>query len=525
MSQAGLGVPKTSEHKAKIAAAQRRRHAAARALTAVEAFHRGSEEALASGPQSSKQSSKGRGRRSSVRCLSSRNSQGKSLTKTQIMTAYKAELREYRLLQEELGPWTQAFKAQHGRKPGLLDVERTGIEWLRDKFKAYVILRDRLLSDTSILRDKLDVAAPEVANGQSTASGNGGRPTGMKAASYATKLNANAGSAKRSQAQSVATFTAALEYRRQQQALAETAAVSAAAAEAAAAAAALEAATEAALAGAAAIVASQPSVRGTLFPVPGAVAAGEMQGQGVQARHGAQQQPPATQNGPCIPHNEAQHTQHAQRAGQLQTAQESPHQNGARHSVVPQSSSPSRNGRSLMVRRDAQSNGVGRPSLIGSQVRMNGSGAVPSRLESAASGDAQASAAQQPASAGSKGDSDRAHNRELPHSETSPSASQAEVLFGVECQDKASSASSVADDAMAAAIASIPSQKAEGAHKVQMGGKAIPAPSPNTSPRVKSALLAAQEYRKLKAAKTAALAVAAATAAAAARTKPDVGHG
>ena len=42
------------------------------------------------------------------------------------MTAYKAELREYRLLQEELGPWTQAFKAQHGRKPNLADVERTG---------------------------------------------------------------------------------------------------------------------------------------------------------------------------------------------------------------------------------------------------------------------------------------------------------------------------------------------------------------------------------------------------------------
>lgn len=49
-----------------------------------------------------------------------------------------------------------------------------GIEWLRDKFKAYVILRDRLLSDTSILRDKLDVAAPEVASGQASASSNGG---------------------------------------------------------------------------------------------------------------------------------------------------------------------------------------------------------------------------------------------------------------------------------------------------------------------------------------------------------------
>ena len=43
MSQALTGVPKAAEHKAKIAAAQRRRHAAARVLTAVEAFHREAE--------------------------------------------------------------------------------------------------------------------------------------------------------------------------------------------------------------------------------------------------------------------------------------------------------------------------------------------------------------------------------------------------------------------------------------------------------------------------------------------------
>ncbi len=49
-----------------------------------------------------------------------------------------------------------------------------GIEWLLDKFKAYVILRDRLLSDTSILRDKLEVAAPEVQNGQSNSNGSAG---------------------------------------------------------------------------------------------------------------------------------------------------------------------------------------------------------------------------------------------------------------------------------------------------------------------------------------------------------------
>ena len=43
ISQALTGLPKAAEHKAKIAAAQRRRHAAARVLTAVEAFHRDGE--------------------------------------------------------------------------------------------------------------------------------------------------------------------------------------------------------------------------------------------------------------------------------------------------------------------------------------------------------------------------------------------------------------------------------------------------------------------------------------------------
>lgn len=67
-----------------------------------------------------------RKKRRTVKCLSGRSPPGKPATKAQIMAAYKSQLREYRLLQEELGPWTQAFKAQHGRKPCLSDVERTG---------------------------------------------------------------------------------------------------------------------------------------------------------------------------------------------------------------------------------------------------------------------------------------------------------------------------------------------------------------------------------------------------------------
>ena len=70
---------------------------------------------------------RGRGMQTRTNSLSGRSSQGSSLTRTQIMTAYKAQLHEYRALQEELGPWTKAFKDQHGCKPGLKDVEQTGI--------------------------------------------------------------------------------------------------------------------------------------------------------------------------------------------------------------------------------------------------------------------------------------------------------------------------------------------------------------------------------------------------------------
>ena len=50
MSKGLTGVPKAPEHKAKIAASQRRRHAAVRVLSAVEAFHRGNQLGSSSEP-------------------------------------------------------------------------------------------------------------------------------------------------------------------------------------------------------------------------------------------------------------------------------------------------------------------------------------------------------------------------------------------------------------------------------------------------------------------------------------------
>ena len=51
-------------------------------------------------------------------------SSGRQMQST-VLSSYKAELREFRALQEELEPWTEAFKEQHQRKPTLADVQAT----------------------------------------------------------------------------------------------------------------------------------------------------------------------------------------------------------------------------------------------------------------------------------------------------------------------------------------------------------------------------------------------------------------
>ena len=357
-----------------------------------------------------------------------------------------------------------------------------------------------------------------------------GRPVGLKAASYATKLNANAASAKRSASQSAATFTAALEYRRQQQALADTTAVSVAAAEAAA----LEAAAEAAVAGAAAAAAepdmgSSSGLHDTALPIT--------------AAEGIAEQNRVTQH--------AKHTDAIQNGASSSAAQKaenaSGRQNGFRHAqydgqcgaALDQSSSASRaakpnsavhpedvrangNGMTSSPRND-QGNGDSRPSLLKARARAKGAGAsshkarsVSQMSENGARLQADLSASQQLPYLKHQAQSGAAQNGEALDPKLPSQGAEAAVPQRNGVQQGTSSTSSVADDAMAAAIASIQDRKVEGNPQVPSGGKAIPAPAPNTSPRIKSALLAAQEYRKQKAAKTAALAVAAATAAAAA---------
>ncbi len=363
-----------------------------------------------------------------------------------------------------------------------------------------------------------------------------GRPTGMKAASYATKLNANAGSAKRSQAQSAATFTAALEYRRQQQALAETAAVSVAAAEAAAA---LEAAAEAALAEAAGETASQLGDDTVVVSVSPNILTEEGLEQNTYTQTRAEHAS-AAQNGSSLSpaaQKGSQHAQHVvqnvdQHADDAQRSLAMPQQNGTSRAAVFRNGSPSINGNGAAAIRTGHASGNGRPSLIGSQARPDGAGAPPQqgKSDTCAANEAEASGAvaasqQVPLVNSSIGNSSQARESLLHQSGLSQGAAEAETVpVGTAQTGATSSPSSVADDAMAAAIASIQSEKVKSIPKVPTGAKAIPTPSPNTSPRIKSALLAAQEYRKLKAAKTAALAVAAATAADAAAKSKSQNH-
>lgn len=151
------GKPKSDEHKAAIAATQRRRHAAIRVLHAVENVYKGSE---TSGELSGEfgvvgGGSHGGGTKPSHQSPKTCPPRSARLKTDKILDAFKTELREYRALQEELSPWTKAFQERHGRKPTMLDVQRTGIEWLVSRYKQYIILRDRLFNETSILRSRL----------------------------------------------------------------------------------------------------------------------------------------------------------------------------------------------------------------------------------------------------------------------------------------------------------------------------------------------------------------------------------
>lgn len=166
MSVDRRGVMLPDAHRLAIAAAQRRRHATNRVLQAVEAVHRGGAEAQPGNPNIDA---------ARFRTLSDVSSSGLRgvpgsvpLTKVQMLSAYRNQLREYRSLQEELTPWTHAFAAKYGRKPTLADVERTGLSWLISKYKCYVMMRDRLLMTTPKLRTSVAAASGDAPSGRSS---------------------------------------------------------------------------------------------------------------------------------------------------------------------------------------------------------------------------------------------------------------------------------------------------------------------------------------------------------------------
>lgn len=158
VSAALRGRPKSEEHKAAIAAAQRRRHAAARVLRAVESVYNEAEVVQESVSENGSNSNI---LQRTSRGILSQELRTRRQAKSQVLNAFKAELREYRSLQEELSPWTQAFLERHDRKPTMIDVQRTGIEWLISRYKQYVLLRDRLFNETSLLRSRLNGAIPD----------------------------------------------------------------------------------------------------------------------------------------------------------------------------------------------------------------------------------------------------------------------------------------------------------------------------------------------------------------------------
>lgn len=195
------GVMLSEPHRLAIAASQRRRHAASRVLQAVEEVHRSGTEGY---PDSSHVASSRFRTLSDISSSGLRGAQGSGpQTKVQMLIAYRGQLKEYRHLQEELTPWTQAFADKYGRKPTLADVERTGLSWLVGKYKCYVMMRDRLLMATPKLRSSVAAAAGDL-------------PTGRPLPERHSRLKNPARTGARDPSSPAARMSAALEHRQAQ---------------------------------------------------------------------------------------------------------------------------------------------------------------------------------------------------------------------------------------------------------------------------------------------------------------------
>lgn len=152
ISESLRGKPKTVSHRRAIASAVRKRRAAARVLAAVEQVHR---ELSSAGGGPGREPSMSLSYDAAAKRNRSRSRAKGTPTRREVLNSYKSLLHEYRNLQAELQPWTEAFAEKTGRKPSLADVNNTGIEWLMTKYKQYILLREKLLLEIPVFREKV----------------------------------------------------------------------------------------------------------------------------------------------------------------------------------------------------------------------------------------------------------------------------------------------------------------------------------------------------------------------------------
>ncbi|KFM25705.1 hypothetical protein F751_2547 [Auxenochlorella protothecoides] len=73
-----------------------------------------------------------------------------------VLQSFKAELHHFRRLQEALRPWVSDFEARAGRKPTMQDVQAAGVPWLLERYRHYILLRQRLFHGAGTVRGSLD---------------------------------------------------------------------------------------------------------------------------------------------------------------------------------------------------------------------------------------------------------------------------------------------------------------------------------------------------------------------------------
>lgn len=143
IASAKVGAKHSKETRRKMSTSHKRRHTAVRVLQSVDRIVQQQQGASSPPP--------GRGQAAATADIDGAQNHQKKV----LVSKYKSMLHDFRVLEGEIEPWVSQFLSEHGRKPNLVDVQATKMDWLIQKYKKYNLMKQQLVVQIPGIRGQM----------------------------------------------------------------------------------------------------------------------------------------------------------------------------------------------------------------------------------------------------------------------------------------------------------------------------------------------------------------------------------